>query len=234
MSGGFFTGWTIHSTKLNLGLATPIDPAKTRLILCNNATWTSNSSEAAVFSSEVKEANGYQRFNVTVDDQAIAYDPTTRRVKAPTVTWSFTPTEEIYWNAIALVGNSTSTANKTVTDIDLSTGIFTLPDHGLSSGSKVTFSISENGSLPGQISSGAAYFAINTTGSTFQIASTIGGNPIVPTSNKSGVLTCHYADGIVISGHKADSLQVVPANTPFEAALDLSFFNTNLGTGVNW
>ncbi|MBD2005606.1 MULTISPECIES: hypothetical protein [Cyanophyceae] len=233
MSSGFFTSWILHSTKLNLGLATPIDPNRTRLILCNSATWTSISSEAAVFASEVKEANGYERFSIVVDSQAIAYDPTTRRVKAPIVNWTFTPTQDIYWNAIALIGNSTSTANKTVTDIDLSTGIFTIPDHGLSSGSKVTFSISENGSFPGQVSS-STYFAINTTGSTYQIASTIGGNPIIPTSNKSGILTCHYADGTLISGHKADSLQVVPANTPFKAVLDLSFFNTNLGTGVNW
>jgi hypothetical protein len=89
--------------------------------------------------------------------------------------------------------NSPYASNVTITIA--SPGVITWNAHGLGAGTPVTFH--STGALPTGIAdseaTGLAYYVVNPTTNTFQIATTIGGTPINTSGTQSGTHTCGAA-----------------------------------------
>lgn len=93
----------------------------------------------------------------------------------------------------------------TVTITVASPGVFTWTAGGPTPVAGQRLYLSTTGALPGGLITGATFYVVAPAGSTFQLAATPGGTPIVTTGTQSGVHTAHLqpdeiADGATVTG----------------------------------
>ena len=111
----------------------------------------------------------------------------------------------------SLIQNANQSAQTVTISWVGSSGIagFTVSGTAPSNGTPVTFSTSAGGALPTGITSGTTYYLINSSGSTYNIASTVGGSAISASGTQSGTQTATYA-GFFNNVFQIDGTTVTP------------------------
>ncbi|MBD1995155.1 hypothetical protein H6G00_00745 [Leptolyngbya sp. FACHB-541] len=147
--------WTGRRAEVDVRGATPPDPSKFRLLLCNGITVTSETNKAAIASAELLQQNGYSR--KSYQPAKGSYDTTQKRYEFPVVRVDYTAAGvSLQWSAAVLWADSTAQSSKLVESINTATDRLTITAHGLLSGNEVA--ITSTSGLPSGAVANVIYY----------------------------------------------------------------------------
>ena len=208
--------------------------------------WTTLSSNVAlptVPTSVVTFAITYAAFAVTWAAHGLVANTPVSFTTTGTLPWPIVAGAVYYVVGTSITTNSFQLSTSInglampgigITATGVQTAVATIPAvvtwaaHGLVSGASVQ--LSTTGALPTGISAGATYYIINPTTNTFQLAASLGGNPITITGTQSGTPSAAsvYPPGALVTYSGTTyycinaTASVAPPNTTYWYALPAS------------
>lgn len=189
--------WTGRRAEVDVRGATPPNPAKFRVLLCNGTTITSDMSKAAIASAELLQESGYQR-QAYLPGQG-SYNAARKRYEFPTVRVEFDAAgASLQWSAAVLWADSNSVSSKIIQAIDTGSDRLTIPAHGLINGDEVA--VTSTGAMPGGVMANTVYWIKVVDVNTVELHTSSGLNSLLDlTSAGSGTINLRLCSGTVVS-----------------------------------
>lgn len=233
LTAGHFDDWLEQIELLKLGLVSPPDSSKFRLILHQSTLIGSASSKAEVLASELVSGNGYSRYAYTITRDEVSFDPVARATVMPARQWEIMATgAALQWAGVVMLADAADQA-PVVCTANPSSDRISRAGHGLTDGDEVLLGSEE--SVFGGLSPATIYFVTNATTDDFQVEVTIGGGALPISDAGNGDVYLHYASGMLVAGATHSQLQTLPdGKTQTFEWLPLGTMNTTAGTGNSW